>query len=72
MIAVGERYAGTGTGAQGSGNSGHHFCSNACIRDRRQLFAAAADETSQRVLLQIGVAARNDEALRTQVQELLG
>ena len=35
----------------------------------RQLFAAAADETSQRVLLQIGVAARNDEALRTQVQE---
>ena len=35
----------------------------------RQLFAVAADETSQRVLLQIGVAARNDEALRTQVQE---
>ena len=35
----------------------------------RQLFAAAADETSQRVLLQIGVAARNDEVLRTQVQE---
>ena len=35
----------------------------------RQLFAAAADETSQRVLLQIGVAARNDEALRGQVQQ---
>lgn len=35
----------------------------------QQLFAAASDEMSQRVLLQIGVAARNDEALRRQVQE---
>ena len=35
----------------------------------RQLFAATADETSQRVLLQIGVAARNDDALRSQVQQ---
>ena len=35
----------------------------------RQLLAAAKDEASQRVLLQIGVAARNDEVLRAQVQE---
>lgn len=34
-----------------------------------QMLAAARDEVSQRVLLQIGVAARNDEALRDQVQE---
>ena len=35
----------------------------------RQLMAAAEDEASQRVLLQIGVAARNDPALRKQVQD---
>jgi len=34
-----------------------------------QLLAAARDTASQRVLLHIGVAARNDPALRTQVQE---
>lgn len=34
-----------------------------------QMLEAARDEASQRVLLQIGVAARNDEALREQVQE---
>lgn len=34
-----------------------------------QMLVAARDEASQRVLLQIGVAARNDEFLRAQVQE---
>lgn len=34
-----------------------------------QMLKAARDEPSQRVLLQIGVAARNDEALRAQVRE---
>jgi len=34
-----------------------------------QMLAAARDEASQRVLLQIGVAARNDDALRQQVQD---
>ena len=34
-----------------------------------KMLEAAHDEAAQRVLLQIGVAARNDESLRTQVQE---
>lgn len=42
---------------------------NAADAMTTQLVKVARDDTSQRVLLQIGVAARNDEALRAQVQE---
>lgn len=42
---------------------------NAADAMTSQLIKVARDDASQRVLLQIGVAARNDEALRAQVQE---
>jgi hypothetical protein len=35
----------------------------------RRLLATAGDDSRQRVLIQMGVAARNDVALRAQVQE---
>lgn len=42
---------------------------NAADTITEQLIKVARDDASQRVLLQIGVAARNDEALRAQVRE---